>query len=301
MDRLDDMVAFVRVVEDGNFSAAARSLHLTPSGVSKLIGRLEDRLGVRLIQRTTRRLALTAEGRTFYERCRDILADIESLEQDVGAARSEPSGTLRVTLSHGFGLTQVVPLLPEFSALYPKVQLVLIFQEHVVDLIAEGFDLAIRLGAIRDESLVARRLGEHRRVVCAAPSYLAAQGVPQAPEDLARHDCLTFDAPESLNHWPFRWPDGRSDRIAVRGTFRSNTGEALYNLLLAGTGIANAADFLVKRDLLQGRLVPLLRDYTETQPTPIHAVYPHRRHLPAKTRVFVDFLADRFAGSPWTF
>jgi len=301
MDRLDDMVAFVRVVEDGNFSAAARSLHLTPSGVSKLIGRLEDRLGVRLIQRTTRRLALTTEGRTFYERCRDILADIESLEEDVGAARSEPRGTLRVTLSHGFGLTQVVPLLPEFSGLYPKVQLVLIFQEHVVDLIAEGFDLAIRLGAIRDESLVVRRLGEHRRVVCAAPSYLAAQGVPQTPEDLARHDCLTFDAPESLNHWPFRWPDGRSDRIAVKGTFRSNTGEALYNLLLAGTGIANAADFLVKRDLLQGRLVPLLRDHAETQPTPIHAVYPHRRHLPAKTRVFVDFLADRFAGSPWTF
>jgi DNA-binding transcriptional LysR family regulator len=301
MDRLDDMTAFVRVVEDGNFSAAARSLHLTPSGVSKLIGRLEDRLGVRLIQRTTRRLALTAEGRVFYERCRDILAEIEGLEQDVGAARSEPRGTVRVSLSNGFGLTQVVPLLPEFSGRYPKVQIVLIFQEHIVDLIAEGFDLAIRLGAIRDESLVARRLGEHRRVVCAAPSYLDAQGVPQTPEDLSRHDCLMFDAPEALNHWPFRWPDGRSERVAVQGTFRSNNGEALYNLLLAGTGIANAADFLVKRDLLQGRLVPLLRDYAEPQPTLIHAVYPHRRHLPAKTRVFVDFLADRFAGSPWAF
>lgn len=301
MDRLDDMTAFIRVVEDGNFSAAARSLHLTPSGVSKLIGRLEDRLGVRLIQRTTRRLALTAEGRTFYERCRDILAEIESLEQDVGTARSEPRGTLRVSLSNGFGLTQVVPLLPEFSALYPKVQITLIFQEHVVDLIAEGFDLAIRLGAIRDESLVARRLGEHRRVVCAAPSYLAAQGVPHGPEDLTRHDCMMFDAPEALNHWPFRWPDGRTGRVAIHGTFRSNNGEALYNLLLAGTGIANAADFLVKRDLLQGRLVPLLRDYAEPQPTPIHAVYPHRRHLPAKTRVFVDFLAERFAGSPWAF
>lgn len=301
MDRLDDMVTFVRVVEDGNFSAAARSLHLTPSGVSKLIGRLEDRLGVRLIQRTTRRLALTTEGRTFYERCRDILAEIESLEQDVGTARSEPRGGLRISLSHGFGLTQVVPLLPEFSALYPRVQLTLIFQEHVVDLISEGFDLAIRLGALRDESLVARRLGDHRRVVCAAPSYLASQGLPHTPEDLGHHDCLMFDAPEALNHWPFRWPDGRSGQIAIRGSFRSNNGEALYNLLLAGTGIANAADFLVKRDLLQGRLVPLLRDYAEPQPTPIHAVYPHRRHLPAKTRVFVDFLADRFAGSPWAF
>ncbi len=295
------MAAFVRVVEDGNFSAAARSLHLTPSGVSKLIGRLEDRLGVRLIQRTTRRLALTAEGRTFYERSRDILAEIEGLEQDVGTARSEPRGALRISLSHGFGLTQVVPLLPEFSAMYPKVQLSLSFQEHVVDLIAEGVDVAIRLGAIRDESLVARRLGEHRRVVCAAPSYLAAQGVPRTPEDLLQHDCLMFDMPEALNHWPFRWPGGRTGQVTIKGSFRSNNGEALYNLLLAGTGIANAADFLVKRDLLQGRLVPLLRDYAETQPTLIHAVYPHRRHLPAKTRVFVDFLADRFAGSPWEF
>lgn len=297
-DRAGEMAVLAQVVEDGSFSRAARSLRLSPSAVSKLVARLEDRLGVRLIQRTTRRLALTAEGRLFYDRCREILDEIAAAEELVGAARLRPRGSLRVGLSHGFGMSQVVPLVPRFTDRYPDVELQLAFADRRVDLVAEGLDLAIRLGPARDEALIARRLCEHGRIVCAAPAYLARHGTPATPAELARHNCILFDQPDYLNQWPFRRPDGTVERVRVRGTARSDSGDALHQLLLNGIGIARAADFLALPDLAAGRVVRVLEPFAVDERTPIHAVYPQRRHLPAKVRVFVDFLVEQLGPVP---
>jgi DNA-binding transcriptional LysR family regulator len=298
-NRTDDMAVFVRTIEQGSFSGAARGLGLTPSGVSKLVARLEDRLGVRLLARTTRSLRLTAEGRIYFERCRELLAEIEALEAEVGQATASPRGELRISLSHSFGRTRVVPLLPEFTRQFPDVSLRLNFSDRRIDLVGDGIDVAVRLGPIDEDGLVTRRLAEHRRVVCAAPAYLARRGVPRRPEDLAQHDCLLFEEFERLNRWPFRTPAGETIMLPVRGPVRSNNGEALYSMLLSGMGIAHAADFLVADDIRSGRLVPLLRDFAFDDRTQIHIVYPHRKHLAAKVRAFVDFLAPKLAGSPW--
>lgn len=299
VDRLADMSVFVQVVEQGGFSAAARRLGLSPSAVSKLVGRLEDRLGARLLHRTTRSLTPTAEGLAYVERCREILADIDALEAGIGQSDVRPRGALRVSLSHAFGFAQILPLVPDFAALHPEVELKLLFTDRAVDLVADGIDMAVRLGAITDESLIARRLGEHRRIVCAAPAYLARRGTPAVPADLHGHDCLLFEEAERLNRWPFRDAGGERVLVPVRGTIASNNGEALYALLLSGMGIARAADFLVVKDIAAGRLVPILTGHAVDEMTPIHAVYPHRKHLAAKVRVFLDFLVARFAGSPW--
>jgi DNA-binding transcriptional LysR family regulator len=298
-NRVGEMTVFAQTVEDGSFSKAARSLRLSPSAVSKLVARLEDRLGVRLIQRTTRRLALTAEGRLFYDRCREILDDIAAAEELVSASRLRPRGILRVGLSHGFGMSQIVPLVPRFAERFPDVELQLAFADRRVDLLAEGLDMAIRLGPARgDDALIARRLCEHGRIVCAAPGYLARHGIPATPEALARHNCILFDQPEYLNHWPFRRPDGTVERVRVRGTARSDSGDALHQLLLNGIGIGRAADFLALRDIAAGRLVPLLDEFAVDERTPVHAVYPQRRHLPAKVRVFIDFLVEQLSPVP---
>lgn len=298
MSRLDEMEILVAVVETGSFTEAARNLRLTPSGVSKLISRLEDRLGTRLLQRTTRKVALTAEGRAYVEQVRAILAEIDAVEASIGGAEAEPRGLLRINVAHGFGMTQIVPLIPDFITRYPKVDVKLTFADHIVDLLAEGEDLAIRLGAVGDDSLIARKLGEHTRVICAAPSYLAAHGVPQSSADLLRHNCLLFDGPENLNHWPFHQPDGSIKSLAVRGNFRSNNGDALFRMLLAGVGLCYAADFGVTQAIRDGQLVPVLQDQQAEIWWPIYAVYPARKHLAAKVRAFVDFLVERFSPRP---
>ena len=297
-NRAGEMAVFAAVVEHGSLTRAATGLGLSPSAVSKLLARLEDRLSVRLLQRTTRRVAATAEGRLFYERAREILDELDAAEELVGSGRLRPRGTLRVSLSHGFGMSQIVSLVPDFSERFPEVELQLAFADRRLDLVAEGIDLAIRLGPIRDESLIARRLGDHGRIVCAAPAYLARHAAPATPADLARHNCILFDQPDYLNTWPFRAADGTVERVRVRGNFRSDNGDALFELLLQGLGIAWAADFLTLPHLAAGRLVPLLTDVAVDERTAIHAVYPARRHLPAKVRAFIDFLAGRFQPAP---
>jgi len=298
MTRFSEMETFVLVAETGSFTDAAKELQLTPSAVSKMITRLEDRLGVRLLQRTTRQVNMTAEGRTYYDQARGILAELDAVEASVGGAEAEPRGLLRVTLAHGFGMQQIVPLLPEFLARHPKVDVHLGFADHVVDLIAEGHDIGIRIGPLHDETLMARRLGSHRRIVCAAPTYLQRHGAPKTPAELPHHNCLLFDGPAGLNIWPFRMPDGRSERVAVRGNFQSNNGEAILDLLLDGIGLCYAADFAVGRMLRDGRLAPVLTDFAADVGWPIHAVYPARKHLAAKVRVFVDYLVEKFTPRP---
>jgi len=298
MDKPGEMAAFVRVVEEGGFSAAARVLGVTPSAVSKLIGRLEDRLGARLLHRTTRSFNVTHEGVAFYQRSVRILRDIEEAEDAIIQSRSAPRGTLKVNAAVAFATHQIVPLLPEFLELYPELHIELTVTDRVVDLIEEGVDVAIRIGARVDSSLISRQLAEDRRLICAAPSYIDRHGAPRTPDELADHNCLAWMANQGgLNDWPFAGPDGPYT-VTVSGNAEVNSGETLHEMALAGLGLARMAEFRVGDDIKSGRLVPVLLDHHRAEPLPIHVVYPHRRHLLPKVRSFVDFLAWRFTPVP---
>jgi DNA-binding transcriptional LysR family regulator len=297
MERQDEMAVFVRVVDEESFSAAARDLGMTPSAVSKLIGRLEDRLGVRLINRTTRRLSLTEEGHAFYQRCVPILADIEEAERAVTELHAEPRGLLKVNASTAFTQYQVVPLIPDFLARFPELRIQLTMTDSVVNLVEEGVDVAIRVGQLQDSSLIARKLGEVKRVVVASPGYLKQHGEPKSPEELDRHKCLKLSFETSLNRWEFQGSDGPRV-VRTAGSFEANNAVVLHEAALAGIGLFRAANFVVAPDIEAGRLVPVLQDYELENRVAIYAVYPHARHLSPKVRAFVDMLVDAFTPVP---
>jgi DNA-binding transcriptional LysR family regulator len=298
IDHAGEMAAFVRVVEANGFSAAAGGLGLSPSAVSKLVTRLETRLGVRLLQRTTRALHLTADGEAFYAAARRIVAEIETLENEIAGQSGTPHGPLKVTTSLAFSTHQLAPIVGEFLERYPAVQLELLPTDRVVDVIDERIDVAIRIGKLADTSFMARKIGEDVRLICAAPSYLARRRTPQRPEDLARHDCIVNrDRPE-LNRWPFRI-DGNIRLIEVGGRLAVNEGEAQMRLALQGLGIVCLTRLTLAAAIRRGELVPLLGDFYAEEPVPIHAVYPHRRHLAAKVTAFVNFLIEKFSPPPW--
>ena len=298
MDNTSEMGVFVRVVEAGNFSAAARELRLTPSAVSKLIGRLEERLGARLLNRTTRRVSLTEEGRTFYQRCTPILAAIDEAERAVTELHGVPRGLLKVNASTAFGQYHIEPLIPDFLARYPDLRIQLTLSESLVNLVEEEVDVAIRIIAqLPDSSLIARKLGSARRMVVASPAYLERHGVPRTPGDLKDHNCLRLSTATHFNQWEFKGPDGPR-RIEVGGNFEVNNATGLHNAALVGLGLIRAADFVVAADVQSGRLVPVLADYETHIETNIYAVYPHNRHLSPKVRAFVDMLVDAFLPVP---
>lgn len=299
MDKLGEMLIFSEVVRQGSFSAAARRLDLSPSAVSKQIGRLEDRLGARLFNRTTRKLGLTEGGESFYARCQNILEQIDEAESAVAEMGGLPQGTLRVSSTAGFGKLQIVPLIPEFLDRYPNIRVELDITDRAVDIVEVSIDVAIRLGELSDSSLVARKLGESRRIICASPAYLDRLGVPRTPEDLAHHNCLTLSNNTRFNEWSFDTEEGQR-MVRVSGNFETNLSDSLLQAALAGTGIARLSAFMVGPYIKAGQLVPLLDDCNREMQI-VHAVYPHRRHLPPKTRAFVDFLAEKFAPDdpPW--
>lgn len=296
-DRYNEMVVFTRVATLGSFSAAARELELTPSAVSKLISRLEDRLGVRLFQRTTRSLRLTDEGGTFLESCRDILVNIEQAELEVAALQNRVTGTLHVTAISAFARTQLCKIMPEFMALHPDVRVELSLTERQVDLINEKVDLAILISEeVTDQSLISRKLATNKRVICASPEYIAKYGAPQTPEDLLQHNCLTHSSYVHFNDWEFH--DGNKITIqSVKGNFRTNSASALHEAVKAGIGIARLATFVCQPSLDSGELVPLLTEHTHDSSN-ILAVYPHRRHLSVRVRAFIDFLIGQFTPVP---
>lgn len=295
MDKTQEMAIFVRTVVDGSFSAAARSLKLTPSAVSKQISRLEDRLGARLLHRTTRSLNLTEEGRAFHARCVQILTEIDEAETAVTELHAAPRGTLRINATVAFMNHQVMPLLPEFLERYPEVHFDLFLTDRHIDLVEEGVDVAIRFGRLKESTLIARRLADSRRVICAAPNYIARHGVPTTPAELARHNCLTLSTRPEFNVWEFG--NAPQEHLHVGGNFEVNQADALYDACRAGIGLARLATYLVADDLKAGRLVPMLEDELR-ESTSIYAVYPHRRHLSPKVRAFVDFLVDKFNPVP---
>jgi DNA-binding transcriptional LysR family regulator len=297
MDRSSDMAVFVTAIESGGFSAAARQLGQTPSAVSKHVARLEDRLGARLINRTTRRLSLTAEGEAYFGRARRILADIEDAEQAISQSSGTPQGELRVNTSVAFGQSQLVPLLPAFLDRYPQLRIKLTLNDRIVDLVEEGDDVAIRIADLADSNLIGRKLADSRRILCASPDYIARHGRPAVPADLARHRCLVPNYASALSNLEFEGPDG-IERIHVSGAFESNNADSLYRLALAGLGIVRFAEFMVGADVRAGRLVPLLQEFDRGRSPPIMAVYPHKKHLSPRVRAFVDFLVEKFTPVP---
>ena len=294
-NRAGEMEVFVRAVELGSFSAAGRRLGLTPSAVSKLVARIEDRLGTRLLLRSTRALRPTPEGELYLSRARAVLAEIEDTERAVaGGARAVPRGRLRVSASVGFGSRCLVPLVPEFLALHPQVQLDLSLSDGMVDLVEDRVDIAFRSGPLRDSALKARLVLRSRQVVVAAPAYLARHGTPLRPEELDRHNCLTFNFRRSLDEWPFRLvPGGPVHTRAVPGNLQVNNGPTLRQLCLAGLGLARLGRFHVQSDIEAGRLVAVLEAFNAQDIEPIHAVFLGHEHLAARIRAFIDFLAAR--------
>jgi DNA-binding transcriptional LysR family regulator len=293
-----DMAAFVRAVERGGFSIAARELGLTPSAISKLVTRLEDRLGVRLLNRTTRRLALTPEGEAYFHRTQRILADIDEAENELASFRGRPKGLLRINVGTAFGMHQLTPALPDFLARYPEMQVDLTVTDRVVDLLDEGADLGIRLGALSDSSLVARKICELERVVCASPAYLRKHGTPKKAEDLARHNCLSISYSAALRRWPFATPNGVR-HVEVTGNVHANTAESLLQLALLGVGVIRLSYAIVGAAIAEGKLVPLLQDLHHAEPLPLHAVYPQGRHRSPRVAAMIDFLVERFGSVPW--
>jgi DNA-binding transcriptional LysR family regulator len=298
IDHASEMAAFVRVVDARGFSAAAPALGLTPSAVSKLVTRLEARLGVRLLQRTTRAIHLTEEGEVFYDQAQRIVGEIESLESSIVDRRGAVQGLLRVTTSLAFATHQLTPILAEFMARHPALQLALLPTDRVVDMVEEGIDVAIRIGRLADSSFMARRIGEDKRVICASPDYLARHGMPTRPDDLLRHHCILSRERAYMNRWAFRI-DGEIREIEVAGRLAVDEGDAQLQLALQGIGIVRLTRLTVAQAVRVGRLVSLLPDFSAEQPLPISAVYPHRRHLAPKVPAFVDFLFEKFSPPPW--
>jgi DNA-binding transcriptional LysR family regulator len=298
MSSPSDMSAFVRAVELGGFTGAARELGMTPSAISKLVTRLEARLGVRLLNRTTRRLALTPEGEAYFHRSQRILADIGEAEDEVARFRAQPKGVLRINVGTAFGLHQLAPALPEFLSRHPEMQVELTLTDRVVDLIEEGADLGIRLGTLADSSLVARRICEVERVVCASPDYLKKHGTPRKPEDLLKHNCLSIAHAPSLHRWPLASKDG-VQHVDVSGNASANSAEALLQLAIVGLGIIRLSDVIVGEAIREGKLVPLLQEVHHGEPVPLTAVYPQGRHRSPKVAAMVEFLVERFGKAPW--
>lgn len=298
MDKVGEMGVFAEVARQGSFSGAARRLQLSPSAVSKLITRLEQRLAARLFNRTTRKLSLTEGGQKYYDSCVEILADIEAAEDILIGYQRQPRGLLKVTCSPAFANHQLVPLLTDFLARYPELEMNLHITGATVDLIMQDIDVAIRHGPLKDSSLVARKLGESSRIVCASPAYLERHGKPTKPADLAEHNCLYTPTSNVLNQWRFTRA-GKEQLVEVSGSFTCDLVETLRDLALDGVGVVNLPDFIVTPDIEAGRLTALLNGYRSEQ-QPVHVVYPHRQHLPTKVRAFVDFLAARYSQpQPW--
>lgn len=294
VNRSGELEVFVRVIELGGFSAAARACGMTPSAVSKLVARLEQRLGSRLVNRSTRQLQLTPEGCAFYERGVRVLADLDEAERGA-SAHSAPRGRLRVNANVPFGHHFLLPLVPGFLERHPDVTLDIVLTDEVIDILEHRTDVAVRAGPLKSSSLMARKLGQTRMVIVGAPAYLARQGMPATPDDLQRHNLLGFNYVRAQQGWPMR-RDGVDTVVAVTGNAQASDGEALRRLTLAGLGLARLAAFQVREDIAAGRLLPVLEDFNPGDSEEVHAVFVGQGgYLPLRVRAFLDFLVEKVA------
>ncbi|MBG1231806.1 LysR family transcriptional regulator [Aestuariivirga litoralis] len=294
MERSGELEVFIQVVADRGFSAAARSLGLTPSAVSKLISRLETRFGARLFMRTTRALTLTEEGEAYWRSGQQIIRELNEAEQSASAGSIR--GRLRISASIPFGTMFAGKIIPGFIAKYPEVLVDLSLSDDVVDLLAQRMDVAIRMGNLPDSTLLAKRLGQSRRVICASPAYLKRKGTPMQPKDLREHDCLTFNFRRANAAWPFREKGTRIDQ-PISGNLQVNNGETLKQMILAGAGIGRVGLWHVADEIRTGKLVALLEKFNPGDSELMHAVYVGGGHVPNRVRAFIDYVADSFKAS----
>jgi DNA-binding transcriptional LysR family regulator len=290
-NRVGEMVVFVRVVDAGSFSEAARQLLMTPSTASKLVFRTEQRLGVRLLERSTRRLSLTDEGRIYYERSNALLAELDDIERVLAQGTLTARGTIRVNASVAFGTWGIEPLLPEFWNRHPNIVVDLSLSDEIVDLYLDRTDIAFRVGSLGDSALRARRIGVASRKIVAAPAYLEQHGVPESIDDLDRHNCLGFNFNRANPMWPLNQAGRIIDRI-VKGNLLANNGETVRRMAIAGAGIARLADFHIDDDIAAGRLTEVLSD-TGHDTEEVHALYLGGEHVPQRIRLFLDFVVPR--------
>jgi len=295
IENISDLMVFTQAVKGGSLSAAGRELGISLAVASKRLQRLEEQLGVRLLNRSTRQLSLTEQGAEYYEYCVRILAELEEGEELVTRGSKQPKGNLKVTVPSAFGRLHVAPLVSEFLARYPAIKLTLHLSDSLVDIIDQGYDLAVRIGELKDSSLVAKSIGLDRRVVVATPSYLARYGAPRSPLELTGHNALLF---AGKDHWEFTGPNGEDVNVKVSGNLETNNCDALREAIFADLGLALRPLWDVWQDLRDGRLVRLLPAYVPPV-YPINAVYPSRRLMPKKTRIFIEHMLRRFGPTPY--
>ena len=297
MDRLRAMEVFVEVVRKNGFARAADALDTSPANVTRIIADLEARLGTRLLNRSSRKMSLTESGEALFERAKVIVDDMAEIEAVAASATLQPRGTLRINAPLSFGILQLAPLWPRFMQRYPDVELEVALSDRVVDIVEEGYDMAIRISRAGSSTHAARKLSTSHNVVCASPAYLRAHGEPRVPADLRQHRCISYIYASSVGEWQFSDEQGQPHPVKISGALRTNNGDTARAAALAGAGIIWQPSFLIGADLRAGRLKQLLPGY-RLPDTDILAVYPSRRHLSAKVRVMIDFLADAFKGTP---
>jgi DNA-binding transcriptional LysR family regulator len=297
MDKFQEMRAFVGVVDAGSFVGAADALEISKPAVSRYISELESRLGVRLLQRTTRKLSLTTEGEVFYARCKELLANVDEAEAEITSHSGEAAGQLKLSVPVAFGELHLAPLWARFMARHPKVTLDVTLSDRVADLVEEGFDAAVRIMELSNSSLISRKLTSTRVVLCASPKYLKRHGAPKHPSDLAHHDVLDYTLRAMGENWQFDGPEGRIV-VKVAPKFRSNSGGTCRSGALQHMGLILQPDFLVGEDLRSGTLVEVLPQY-RSHDIGVYAVYPTRKHVSPKVRMLVEFLLEAFRTKPW--
>ena len=298
MDRFENMGAFIRVVEAGSISGAADRLGVAKSAVSRRLKELEEHLGVELFHRTTRKMNLTDTGRAFYHQSVRILEDVLEAELATSQAHGTLKGSLKIALPSTFGLMHMGPAINEFSQAHPQIEFDLDFNDREVDLIQEGFDLAIRIANLPDSSLIARRLAPVQRVMCASPSYLERMGTPQTPDELIEHQCLVYSLIRDIEYWHLMDSNGREIRTKIHPYLKASMGDFLKDAAVEGRGIILVPSFLVYKEIERGTLIPVLKDYKIPQ-VAAYAIYPQTRHLSQRVRAFVNFLVKRFEGTPY--
>jgi DNA-binding transcriptional LysR family regulator len=298
VDKFQEMTSFVAVVDAGSFVGAADAIGMSKAAVSRHVAELEQRLGARLLHRTTRRLSLTDDGQLFYARAKEMLAAVDEAESEISSRSGEPSGRLRINAPLSFGVLHLAPLWPRFAQLYPKVSLDIELSDRVVDLVEEGYDLAIRITNLPNSQLVSRQLATTRMIVCASPQYLAQHGTPAHPDELAQHEVISYSYFAARDEWTFTAPQETPVVVHTHARIHANNGDTCRAAALEHQGIILQPDFIVADDVRRGDLVELLPTW-RTMTLGIHAVYPSRKHLPIKTRRLVDFLVEAFAVPEW--
>lgn len=294
MDRFLAMSVFAKVAEQKSFSKAAQYLDISTSAASRLVADLETHLDTRLLNRTTRRISLTESGQAFFQHCTQLLADLAAAEHAASTVTTALKGKIKLTCSGTFGVLYIAPAMGDFLIKYPQVSLDMVLGDEQFDLVEQGFDLAIRISDLKDSNLIARKLGEIRQIVCASPDYLARHGTPKKPEDLIQHNCLVPTQSKMLDKWYFHDKNGRELTVTVSGTMQANRGDFLVEAAVCGVGVVYEPSLIVAAAIKTGQLVPLLEHF-QSPTKPIYAVYPSRRHLSAKVRTLINFLAERFS------